>query len=156
MKKQKIIQGSILEINIKNQYYTYAQILDKGGYVFFDYNSEKRLTDFSVLEDKPILFIICVYDDVIKQGHWPIVGKMNIRKNLNTQPMQFIQDALHPDRFEFYNPNTGESTPATREKVKGMERAAVWEANHVEDRIRDYYNGVPCIWLEDDLELFKD
>lgn len=156
MKKQKIIQGSILEINIENQYYTYAQILDKGGYVFFDYKSEKRLTDFSVLEDKPILFIIGVYDDVIKQGHWSIVGKMNIRKNLNTQPMQFIQDALHPDRFEFYNPNTGESTPATREKVKGMERAAVWEANHVEDRIRDYYNGVPCIWLEDDLELFKD
>ncbi|SDG74702.1 Immunity protein 26 [Flavobacterium omnivorum] len=156
MKKQKITQGSILEINIENQYYTYAQILDKGGYVFFDYKSETRLTDFSVLEDKPILFIIGVYNDVITQGHWPIVGKMNIRQNLNSQPMQFIQDALHPDRFEFYNPNTGESTPATKEKVKGLERAAVWEANHVEDRIRDYYNGVPCIWLEDDLELFKD
>jgi hypothetical protein len=70
--------------------------------------------------------------------------------------MQFIQDAIHPDRFEFYDPNTGESRPATKEKIKGLERASVWEANHIEDRIRDYYNGVPCVWLKDDIELFKD
>ncbi len=70
--------------------------------------------------------------------------------------MQFIQDAIHPDRFEFYDPNTGESRPATKEQIKGLERASVWEANHIEDRIRDHYNGIPCIWLQDDIELFKD
>jgi hypothetical protein len=156
MKKQRITQGSILEINIDNKYYAYAQILDKSEYAFFDYKSEKQLNDLSILEDRPILFMVGVYDDVVTKGHWLKVGKLEIRKSLKVLPMQFIQDALHPDRFEFYNPNTGESTPATKEKVKNLERASVWEANHVEDRIRDYYNGVPCVWLEEDIELFKD
>jgi hypothetical protein len=156
MKKQRITQGSILEINIDNQYYAYAQILDKSEYAFFDYKSEKQLNDLSILESKPILFMVGVYDDVVTKGHWLKVGKLEIRESLKVLPMQFIQDALHPDRFEFYNPNTGEITPATKEKVKNLERASVWEANHVEDRIRDYYNGVPCIWLEEDIELFKN
>lgn len=155
-KKQRITIGSILEINIDNQYYAYAQILDKSEYAIFDYKSEKQLKDLSILESKPILFMVGVYDNVVTKGHWLKVGKLEIRESLKVLPMQFIQDALHPNRFEFYNPNTGESTPATKEGIKNLERAAVWEANHVEDRIRDYYNGVPCIWLKEDIELFKN
>jgi|688.fasta_scaffold221658_2 hypothetical protein len=155
-KKQRITVGSILEIYIEKEYYTYAQILGKAGYAFFDYKTKDKLNDYSILLDKPILFITSVYNDVITQGHWLKVGSLEIRKDLQEQPMQFIQDAIHPDRFEFYDPNTGESRPATKEKIKGLERASVWEANHIEDRIRDYYNGVPCVWLKDDIELFKD
>lgn len=155
-KKQRIIIGSILEIYIEKEYYTYAQILGKAGYAFFDYKTKDKLKDYSILLDKPILFITSVYNDVITQGHWLKVGNLEIRKDLQEQPVQFIQDAIHPDRFEFYDPNTGESKPATKEQIKGLERASVWEANHIEDRIRDYYNGVPCVWLKDDIELFKD
>lgn len=155
-KKQRITVGSILEIYIEKEYYTYAQILGKAGYAFFDYKTSDKLNDYSILLDKPILFITSVYNDVITQGHWLKVGNLEIRKDLQEQPMQFIQDAIHPDRFEFYDPNTGESRPATKEQIKGLERASVWEANHIEDRIRDYYNGVPCVWLKDDIELFKD
>lgn len=155
-KKQRITVGSILEIYIEKEYYTYAQILGKAGYAFFDYKTSDKLNDYSILLDKPILFITSVYNDVITQGHWLKVGNLEIRKDLQEQPMQFIQDAMHPDRFEFYDPNTGESRPASKEQIKGLERASVWEANHIEDRIRDYYNGVPCVWLKDDIELFKD
>lgn len=156
IKKQRITIGSILEINIEKSYYVYAQILGKAGYAFFDYKTEQQLSDLTILLSKPVLFITGVYNDVVTQGLWLKVGKIEVRNDLKVQPMQFIQDALHPDRFEFYNPNTGEITPATKEQVRGLERTAVWEANHIEDRIRDHYNGVPCEWLEDDLELFKD
>ena len=155
-KKQRIIVGSILEINIEDQYYTYAQILGEGGYAFFDYKATEKLKDYRILLKMPILFITGVYDDVVTEGYWPKVGTLELREDLQEQPMQFIQDALHPDRFEFYNPNTGEITPATKQQIRGLERAAVWEASHIEDRIRDHYNGVPCIWLQDDIELFKD
>ena len=155
-KRQRITIGSILEINIEKSYYTYAQILGKANYAFFDYKTKEHLKEFNTLLDKPILFITAVYDDVITQGHWTKVGNLELREDLQEIPMQFIQDALHPDRFEFYNPNTGDTKKATKNQVKGLERAAVWEANHIEDRIRDYYSGVPCIWLEDDIKLFKD
>ena len=39
MKRQKRTIGSILEINIENEYFTYAQILHEGC-VFFDYRSK--------------------------------------------------------------------------------------------------------------------
>jgi hypothetical protein len=149
MAKQRITTGSILEINIDGQYHTYAQILQNGrGIAFFDFKSEERLIDFSTLEKCNLLFIVVVYNDVITQGKWLKGGKLPIRKELEILPRKFIQDNLNPSEFRLYNPNTGEITKATREQCEGLECAAVWEANHVEDRIRDHYLGVPNIWVE--------
>jgi Immunity protein 26 len=146
-KRQQRTVGSILEINIDKQYYVYGQIL-KEGYAFFDYKSKEPLTDFAVLLKAPILFILGVYNYVVTKGEWLKVGKLDIREDLKVRPMNFIQDALNPKNFELYDPNTGEIRPCKREECEGLEPAAVWAANHVESRIRDYYNGVPNVWVE--------
>lgn len=156
IKKQRITIGAILEINIENNYYVYAQILGNANYAFFDYRTTSQLKDFTVLFDKPVLFIASVYNDIITQGHWLKVGNLELRNDFKVLPMKFIQDALNPDSFELYDPNTGESKPSTKEQIKGLERAAVWEANHIVDRIRDYYNEVPCVWLQEDYDLFNN
>lgn len=146
-KRQRITLGSVLEINIENKYYTYAQILHEVC-VFFDYRSKEKISDFSILQEVPILFFLGVYNDVITKGIWPKVGKMPIRNDCKVVPNMFIQDSMHPDRFEIYITETGEIVPATKEECIGLERCAVWDSNHVEDRIRDHYLGVPCIWVE--------
>ena len=124
-------------------YYSYAQLLGK-GIAFFDiYTKESELEDLSILLKKPVLFIVEVYNDVISTGLWLKVGKLPIREDLKILPMKCMQDALDETRFELYNPNTGEVTKATREECEGLETCAVWEAYHVESRLRDHYNGVP-------------
>lgn len=148
MVRQRITIGSILEIRIEDQYYSYAQILTEADCAFFEYKSTERLKDFSILENAGILFIVAVYSNVITQGKWLKVGKLNIRESLKHKPMKFIQDPLNQYNFELYNPNTGEISKATKEQCIGLECASVWAANHVEDRIRDYYLGVPNIWYE--------
>lgn len=101
MKRQRITEGAILEINIENDYYVYAQILVKGlGYAFFDYRSKQHLTALDELLKCEILFIVMVYNDVVTQGKWIKVGKLPIRKDLLVQPMKFIQDSTNPDKFE--------------------------------------------------------
>lgn len=155
MKRQRITKGSILEIPIDGKYYVYAQILEKSSYVFFDFISKEQITDFDILNEKPILFIISVYDQVVTKGEWLKVGKINIRKELEVLPMFFIQDNLNPTHLELYNPNTGEIVATTKKEIIGLERASVWDKNHIEDRIRDFYNKVPCIWLEADRKLFN-
>lgn len=155
MKRQRITKGSILEIPVNGKYYVYAQILEKSSYVFFDFISKEQITDFDILNEKPILFIISVYDQVVTKGEWLKVGKINIRKELEVLPMFFIQDTLNPTHFELYNPNTGEIVSTTKKEIIGLERASVWDKNHIEDRIRDFYNKVPCIWLEADRKLFN-
>jgi hypothetical protein len=62
--------------------------------------------------------------------------------------MEFIQNTLDPSKFSLYDPNTGEMTPATKEQCIGLECAAVWEAEHVVDRINDHYAGRKNKWLE--------
>ena len=147
MKRQKITIGSILEISIEKKYYVYAQILQE-GYAFFDFKSDKKLKDFSPLLQAKILFIINVDSYVVNKGFWMKVGKLPIRQDLKKLPLKFIKDELNPKHFELYNPNTGEISNATKDQCKGLERAASWANNHVEDRIRDHYLKRPNVWLE--------
>lgn len=79
-KRQRIIVGSIVEIPIDKEYYVYAQILSHGGYAFFDCRYEKPLRDLSELLNKPVLFIVGVYDYIIKNNRWSVVGKLPAHK----------------------------------------------------------------------------
>jgi len=155
-KRQRITLDSILEVEINNgEYFVYAQILNEADYAFFDYKSDEKLTDLKILNGKEILFIVAVYDDVVTKGHWMKVGKLPLRNELKIKPMKFIQDAQNPEVFEFYNPNTGEITPAIKADCKGLECATVWEAIHVEERIQDHYNGKENKWRKMHLEKLK-
>ena len=103
MKRQRRTPGSIVKIDLKN-----AQLLEN-GIAFFDiYTKDPELEDLSILLEKPVLFIVSVYRDVISTGLWLKVGKLPIREDLKILPMQCIQDALNETQFELYNPNTGE------------------------------------------------
>ncbi len=147
MAKQRITIGAIVEIDLGDNTYSYAQLLD-GGSAFFDLRTSEKIKNVKELAGAKVIFILRVYDDVITSGRWKKIGKLPIREELEVLPMKFMQDELNPNSFELYNPNTGEITPATREECKGLECAAVWEAEHVEERIRDYYENRPNIWVE--------
>jgi hypothetical protein len=148
MKRQQRTPGSIVRIDLGNGYYNYAQLLENGVAFFDIYTKEVELSNLDLLSTRPILFILEVYRDVISRGRWLKVGKLPIREDLKVVPMQCIQDALNPKVFRLYNPNTEEMFSATREECEGLEKAAVWDAHHVEDRIRDHYNGVANVWIE--------
>lgn len=147
MKKQRRIPGSILEIQLEDQSFSYAQVL-KMGVAFFDLNVKDPLTDLNVILEKPVLFIIEIYDQIITKGRWKIVGVMPIRPDFINPPLKFIQDQLDIDKFELYDPISGDIYPATREECIGLERAAVWEAEHVEERLIDHYNNRENKWVK--------
>lgn len=146
-KRQTRTVGSIVKIDLSDNTFLLAQILDD-GLAFFDYKSNHLPDNLNFLLDTPILFILSVYHDVITKGRWLKVGKIPIRQDLQNQPLKFIQDALEPENFELYDPNSGDIVAATKNQCIGLEAAAVWEAEHVESRIIDYYNNVPNIWVE--------
>ena len=39
-------------------------------------------------------------------------------------------------------------TPATAQDCAGLEVAAVWDPGHIEDRLRDHFDGRPNKWVE--------
>ena len=54
-------------------------------------------------------------------------------------PLKFIQDPIDETRFSIYE--NGAIPAATREQCRGLERASIWEPEHVEDRLRAHYAG---------------
>ena len=146
-KRQQRTTGGILEIDLGNGYYNYAQILDQ-DIVFFDIYVEEKLDNVNILVNKEPLFFLGVYDDVITKGRWLKIGKLPVRESFQSVPNKFTQDQLDPSKFELYITDTGEMKPATRDECEGLEYAAVWEADHVEDRLRDHYAGKENVWVQ--------
>ena len=121
-----------------------------------DYRSTEPLKDLSVLLSAKQLFRITVYRRVIGSGYWKKVGKLPLREDLLPVQMQYVYHKYDNIKFDIYNPATGIMTPATKEECRGLEEAAVWDYGAISERIRDHYNGIPCIWLKEEYELFKD
>jgi hypothetical protein len=94
----------------------------------------------------PIAFFAAVRDSAVKDGRWPIVGHVPLDGTL-VPPPKFIQDPLKPNSFSIYE-NNGTIISATRSQCAGLERAAVWEPEHVEDRLRDHFAGRVNKWVE--------
>ena len=156
MKRQKITIGSILEISIENSYYVYAQILGKASYVFFNLKSSEKLINLEILKNAKILFINAVYNDVVNSGRWLKVGKISIREDLKTFPLKFIHWPHDKIKWGIYDPNTGEIRNSTKEECKGLEVAAVYEAEHIEERLSDYFAGRINLDRQKDLDVFND
>lgn len=97
---------------------------------------------------RAISFIVSVYNNAVTSSRWEKVGTLPLEEALTKLPMKFIQDAIYPEQYELYNPNTGEISPASKQDCLKLEPAAVWEAEHVEKRIADFYANKPNKWVE--------
>jgi hypothetical protein len=147
MKRQKWTIGSIVKIPLKSEKFGYGQLLDKNSIAIFKIRTEREL-EISEIVEKEILFIVAIYNDIISSGRWQKIAKVELKSEFEKLPFEFIQDELEPNNFELYNPNTGEITKANKNQCIGLERAAVWEHEHVQSRIDDYFDGIKNIWVE--------
>ena len=57
-----------------------------------------------------------------------------------------MQDILDPTILKIYE--NGNVRAATRAECEGLEREAVWDPEHIEDRLSDYFSGKPNKWVD--------
>jgi hypothetical protein len=144
MMPQKRTAGDIVRVPLGDGTHTYARVLPEATFAFYDSRSAELLPVTEVVK-KPVLFFVAVMNRAIKERRWEITGHVPLETGFQSPP-RFIQDALNKKRFEIYQ--HGRIRPATRQECVGLERQAVWEPEHVEDRIRDHYAGRPNKWVE--------
>lgn len=144
-KGQRRTIGSILAVPLGDGTLCFALTLPEADFAFFDVRLTEPLLPSELLL-KPILFRVAVHKSAYNKGRWLKVGKLEVPNKLLEAVPMFIQDALHPERFEIYR--GGVIRSATREECEGLERAAVWDPDHIEDRLRDHYAGIPNKWVE--------
>jgi len=141
-------EGAFFEILLPNGKYSYGRILPKADYTFYDIYVDERISDIKKIRESKVLFIVAVYKDAVTKGRWKKIAYLDLEPTLQVLPLKFIEDALNPGIYEIYNPNTGEITSTTKDKCLSLERSAVWEAKHVEERIVDHFEGKTNKWVE--------
>lgn len=136
--------GSIVEIPLLNGRKGYARVLKNPLMAFYAIQSERSLSPAEIL-CQPIAFKVWVMNSAISSGRWSVIGQAPLEAELEATPWFFKQDAISKSLSLYQN---GIERPATSEECKGLERAAVWSAQHIESRLEDHLEGRANRWLD--------
>ncbi|WP_072022273.1 Imm26 family immunity protein [Zavarzinella formosa] len=144
MKRQRWTRGAVVVIPLGDGFHAYGQMLDTPEYAFFD----SRTTDEWPAEKaaaRPVLFRLWVMGHAHSKGRWAKIGDAPVSAALQSPVRRFNQDALRPQDIRLtYDGCDGPL--GTLADCEGLECAAVWDPEHVEDRLRAHYAGIPCQW----------
>jgi hypothetical protein len=144
-KAQKRAVGDIVRIDLGDGFHAYARVLEEALFAFYDSRLSEELPVDRIVA-LPILFQIPVMDYAVRRARWVIVGSAPLEDGLSNPRPRFMQDAIRKDEFRIYQ--SGRIRPATKQECIGLEREAVWDPTHVEDRLRDHYAGRRNKWVE--------
>lgn len=136
--------GDIVKIPLAENSYCFGRVLQEPLMAFYDL-LVSTVPDIGRISSSPILFKVWVMNKAITSGRWPVIGNADLDKEITSVPEFFKQD---PVSKAFSKYSDGKEKPATQSDCIGLERAAVWEAEHIEDRLRDYYAGRKNKWVE--------
>jgi Immunity protein 26 len=136
-KSQRRRTGDIVKIPLEDGTHTYARVLPDASLAFYDSRGTEDI-EVSRIVTLPILFFAAVMYRAITRGRWPVVGHV-LRDDGLRAPPKFIQDPLDARKFSIYE--DGQIRPASRQECLGLECAAVWTPEQIEERLLDHYAG---------------
>jgi hypothetical protein len=144
MSRQQRSVGAVLVVPLGDGTNTFALTLPEADFAFFDARSIDAHPPPDLL-DRPLLFRLAVHKSAWVTGRWPRIAKLSVPAPLQAPQPKFIQDTLKPEQFEIYL--AGTTRAASRTECEGLERAAVWEPEHVEERLLSHYAGTQSKWV---------
>lgn len=148
-KRRRVKIGDIFAIDLGGNKYGYGRLLKSPLMEFYDFQSNGIAEDLSIILNNDTIFKVWVMKYAFKSEKWHYIGNVELKNKLEERVLFFKQDHFDYTFSIYYSENNqGIEIPGTYEDVKNLERAAVWDAKHVEDRLRDYFNGVPNVWVE--------
>ncbi|WP_373276479.1 Imm26 family immunity protein [Sphingomonas kyungheensis] len=142
-------EGDLLKIDLGGGHQSYAQVAAGPLMIFFERASADDLAPEDVSR-LPVLFRLWVANHAVTHGRWPVIGRVPLNPESRVEPFFYKQDVM-TGRLSLYHstfaaPNWERA--ATYAECAGLEAAAVWEPEHVEDRLRDHFAGRPNKWVE--------
>jgi len=147
-------EGDVVSIPLGDGMRGYARVLAGQTLVaFYDLaQREDEDVDVDQIAQAEEAFRICV-DDMPFRGRWTRVGSIPLTDAERDAVQRFFkQDPLTGELTIYWErPATGEwgEMPATLADIAGLECAAVWSAEHAEERLLDHLAGRPSRWVDD-------
>jgi Immunity protein 26 len=152
MGKRRLV-GQVVKIDLKDGTCCFARVLKRPLFAF--YGKLYNLNDNPSIEEickLPIIFKIDVMDYAISREIWQVIGHASLSDDLKILPRFFKQDMMSDELFIYHEiPELAPSyqIPATYAEIQGLECAAVWDPEYVEERLRDHFAGRSYKWIEE-------
>ena len=123
--------GDVFQISLPNGRYAYGRIYrDASVGIYRKITDEPRNPPIG---SRDFMFHVGMYDDIIKSGEFPIVGRDPFENSESEwPPPNFIKDQISGEYSVYHK---GEIRKASESECKGLEEAAVWDSHHIVDRI---------------------
>jgi Immunity protein 26 len=149
----KSAPGSVVAIDLGNRETTFGRSLNSPLFEFFDCRAASgESPELAAIMGSPVLFRINIMAYAVKSGRWPVIGIVPLSPNeLSHEEVFFKQDAISGAFSLYWTDFTTKesfSEKSSLEECMRFERAAVWDPDHAEDRLRDHYAGRPNKWVE--------
>jgi Domain of unknown function (DUF4259) len=133
--------GVLLRVELDDQWHTYARMLARRPkYAFYDCRLSTPAEDVLGIVNRPVLFVLSV-NDRASSGHWLKIGQVPLEMAPVPIPNEFMQD-IGSGACQIVD-EAFNARRAKPEECVGLERVAVWDPAHVEERLRDHYAGRP-------------
>jgi len=150
-KNVRRLPGQIVRIDLGDGLHGYGLVLREPLIAFFDKPCAAGEACPDEIANLPVAFTLMVMNDAVTKGRWPVAGRTAIPPGLEAPPRFCLQDSV-TGKLSIYHevPELAPhyERPARTDECRGLEAAAVWEPEHVEDRLRDYFAGRPNQWVE--------
>lgn len=150
--RRRRIPGQVVEIGLGQGKRSFARVLESALFAFYDklYDESERPNATEVI-CIPVAFKIGVMSSAVTSGRWPVIGNIGLTPDLREIPMFCKQDIVTGKLYIYqevpeFAPHY--ERPAKTSECIGLEPAAIWGAEHVEDRLRDHFTGQPNKWVE--------
>ena len=141
---QRWREGDFVKIAIGDGRTCCGRVLEDPLMAFYDFCGTD-ISDLAKLLDSKILFKVWVKKLAITNGLWPIIGNVPLSPELREPQLFYKQDAISKELTIY---GGGKEVAATREECRVLERAAVWDPEHIVDRLRDHFDGRSNKWVE--------
>lgn len=123
--------GSVVEIPLPTGEFAYGRVLSDASLAI--YRSRMRGRGELPIGSRDFEFVVGVYDDVLRDGKWPVVGDDPSRDEADDWPPPYvIRDAISGG-VQLYH--RGIRRPASEAEAPGLEPAAVWDRGHIVERL---------------------
>ena len=146
--------GCVVRIELGDGRCAYGRQLTGVNVEFYDYTSEpdKEINLFEIVAE-PIAFTIMVMDYAFRRtGRWTLLDVVTLTEEEAAKIHRYAKPGPTRRRVSicYSDPVSGAygERPATIDSCRDLEIAAIWDPEHVEDRLRDHLDGRPNKWVE--------
>ena len=128
--RKRIKLGDVYVIPLPNGKYAFGRVFDDAGFGVYKHIGES-------MEDTPkceeYQFNVGVYEHALKSGDWTVIENRPFKDEEEAfPPPSCIIDSIS-GKYSIYH--KGEIRCSTKSECEGLEITAVWDSNHITDRI---------------------